>query len=70
MRKLVLIQFPIYAWKVVEGWRREVTACGPDYGYEKHITGLERHVNRLVNARFLPFKPSLCQVSAPHQRAL
>ncbi|KAH3856761.1 hypothetical protein DPMN_099355 [Dreissena polymorpha] len=35
MRKLVLIQFPIYAWKVVEGWRREVTACGPDYGYEQ-----------------------------------
>ncbi|KAH3724496.1 hypothetical protein DPMN_050315 [Dreissena polymorpha] len=27
----------------VESWRREVTACGPDYGYEKHITGLERH---------------------------
>ncbi|KAH3700193.1 hypothetical protein DPMN_075164 [Dreissena polymorpha] len=35
MRKLVLIQFPIFAWKVVEGWRREVTARGPDYGYEK-----------------------------------
>ncbi|KAH3826661.1 hypothetical protein DPMN_128570 [Dreissena polymorpha] len=70
MRKLVLIQFPIYAWKVVEGWRREVTARRPDYGYEKHITGLERHVNRIVNTRFLPFKPSHCQVSAPRQRAL
>ncbi|KAH3797789.1 hypothetical protein DPMN_151376 [Dreissena polymorpha] len=71
MRKLVLIQFPIYAWKVVEeGWRREVTARGPDCGYEKHITGLERHVNRIVNTRFLLFKPSFCQVSAPRQRAL
>ncbi|KAH3700780.1 hypothetical protein DPMN_075759 [Dreissena polymorpha] len=50
MRKLVLIQFPINAWKVVESWRREVTARGPDYGYEKHTTGLERHVNRIVNA--------------------
>ena len=35
MRKLVLIQFPINAWKVVEGWRREVTARGQDYGYEQ-----------------------------------
>ncbi|KAH3714952.1 hypothetical protein DPMN_057655 [Dreissena polymorpha] len=70
MRKLVLIQFPIYAWKVVEGWRREVTARAPDYGHEKQITGLERHVNRLVNKRFLQFKPSFGQVSAPRQRAL
>ena len=70
----MLIQFPIYAWKVVdavvEGWRREVTACEPDYGYEKHLAGLERHVNRLINERFLLFKPSFCQVSATHQRAL
>ncbi|KAH3804121.1 hypothetical protein DPMN_132403 [Dreissena polymorpha] len=70
MRKLVLIQFPIYAWNDVEGWRREVTARGLDYGYEKHITVLERHVNRIVNTRLLPFNPSFCQVSAPRQRAL
>ena len=47
----------------------DVTARGPVYGYEKHITGLERHLNRLVNTRFLPFKSSFCQVSAPHKRA-
>ncbi|KAH3852726.1 hypothetical protein DPMN_095240 [Dreissena polymorpha] len=48
MRKLVLIQFPIYAWKVVERRRRRLEK---DYGYEKHITGLERHVNRLLREK-------------------
>ncbi|KAH3728139.1 hypothetical protein DPMN_054086 [Dreissena polymorpha] len=36
----------------------------------KNTTGLKRHVNRLVNTRFLPFKPSFYQVSATRQRAL
>ncbi|KAH3873190.1 hypothetical protein DPMN_036418 [Dreissena polymorpha] len=41
-----------------EKW--EVTALGPVYGYEKHLTGLERHMNRIGNTRFLPCKPSFC----------
>ncbi|KAH3702864.1 hypothetical protein DPMN_077890 [Dreissena polymorpha] len=61
---------PLMLGKSSKAGRREVSARGPDYGYEKHITWLERQVYRIVNTNdFSRSSPSLPRFGTP-QRAL